>query len=472
MQDIARELRMESRSAARSRFAGKRVHFIGVGGSGMSGLASMLLDCGAIVSGSEPKPNPQTFELARRGARIGRTQMGELLSGQTDLVVRSAAVTDTNAEYLAAKRLDLPVLKYAQLLGQVMCERQGVAIAGTHGKSTTTAMAAFALLECGADPSFVIGGAVRQLGGGSRSGGGRIFVAEACEFDRSFHNLRPTIACITNIEADHLDCYRDLDDIIDSFHTFAELVPPAGRVLANGADPNVARALQGIKAPVQSVAVDRPATWSTRILGQESGCYSGEVSFEGLAIATLRMMLPGTHNLFNATLALAACASCDVDVVKAAEALGRFAGVDRRMTEVGKYNGALIVDDYGHHPTEIRTTLRALRGKYQPKRLLCVFQPHQASRTRLLFDDFAAAFADADEAILSDIYFVRDSEEDRARVSSGELVKQIQLHGQRARHLPRFEQITEYLRSEARPGDLIVTMGAGPICEIAHELAQ
>jgi UDP-N-acetylmuramate--alanine ligase len=217
------ELRKESRSV--SRFSGRRVHFIGIGGCGMSGLARMLLDDGAIISGSEPKPNPQTFELAQRGARISRDQVGELLSREVELVVRTAAVPTDNRELLAAKAYGIPAIKYAELLGQVMAERFGVAVAGTHGKSTTTAMISHALLACGADPSFVVGGTVPQLGGGSRSGRSRYFVAEACEYDRSFHHLRPRVAIITNIEEDHLDCYRDIDEIVESFRTFARLVP-------------------------------------------------------------------------------------------------------------------------------------------------------------------------------------------------------------------------------------------------------
>lgn len=472
MSKVVPELRMESRSAVKSRFAGRHIHFIGIGGSGMSGLARMLLDAGAIISGSEPKPNRQTFELNRLGVKISRTQGGELLSRDIDLVVRTAAVPETNREYRAARSMCLPHLKYAELLGQVMSERLGVAVAGTHGKSTTTAMTAFALLECGADPSFVVGGTSKQLGGGSRSGAGPAFVAEACEYDRSFHNFRPTIACITNIEGDHFDYYRDLDDIIDSFHTFARLVPIDGLVIANGADASVARALKDVPAPVQTVAVDKRADWSTRSLGDEAGAFRGEISSMGNPVGALNLSVAGVHNLFNATMAVAACAACGIDPAAAAAAVSRFRGVDRRMAEMGSFNGAIVVDDYGHHPTEIRVTLAALRGKYKPRRLLCVFQPHQASRTRLLFDDFASSFADADEAILSDIYFVRDSEDERLRVSSAALVEQINRNGRRARHLPKFEQITEYLRNESRPGDLIVTMGAGTVWEIGRDLVD
>src|SRR5438552_12109030 len=238
MSSVVRELRKESRSGPQqqvagtpaSRFTGRRVHFIGIGGCGMSGLARMLIDNGAIVSGSEPNLNPQTFELTARGATITRDQLGELLSRQTDLVVRTAAVSDSNLEYKAALRYGIETIKYAELLGQVMAERYGVAVAGTHGKSTTTAMIAYALSECGADPSFVVGGTVPQLGGGSRSGSSDLFIAEACEFDRSFHHLHPKIALLTNIEEDHLDCYKDIYQIIEAFRIFANLVPENGLI--------------------------------------------------------------------------------------------------------------------------------------------------------------------------------------------------------------------------------------------------
>lgn len=436
----------------------------------MSGLASMLLDCGAIVSGSEPKPNRQTFDLTARGVRISRDQLGELLSGETDLVVRTAAVPDSNLEYKAAQRHGIATIKYAELLGQVMAERYGVAVAGTHGKSTTTAMIAFALTECGVDPSFVVGGTVPQLGGGSRSGQGKAFVAEACEYDRSFHNLRPKVAMLLNIEEDHLDCYRDIDEIIESFRTFADLVPQDGVVLVNGRDANVAEAVRDLKARVESVSLQAGTTWSTIPGALENGCPTGDVFLDSKPVATLKLSLPGEHNLFNATMALAACVACGVDAQQAAEALGRFTGVDRRMTLMGTCNGATVVDDYGHHPTEIRATLAALRQKHRPKRLICVFQPHQHSRTRFLLEDFASSFSEADETIVPDIYFVRDSETERHSVSSADLVEKINRNGHAATHLPEFEQIKSHLRANVRDGDLVVTMGAGNVWEIGRDL--
>jgi len=454
-----------------SRFAGQRIHFVGIGGSGMSGLARMLVDSGAVVSGSEPKPNPQTFDLTRRGVKVSRDQMGELLDRNVDLVVRTAAVKDDNREMLAARALGIKSIKYAQLLGEVMQERFGIAVAGTHGKSTTTAMIAFALLQCGADPSFVVGGTVPQLGGGARSGQSDLFVAEACEFDRSFHNLRPRVAVIMNIEEDHLDCYKNLDEIVESFHAFAKIVPnETGLILANGKDANVVRALAGLTTRTELVAVGEGFAWSVRPTGIQRGCWGGEVSYLGKVVAQLQLSVAGEHNLFNATMALAACHACGVDLKVAAEALDRFTGVDRRMTVVGSYNGATVVDDYGHHPTEIRATLAALRERYAPRRLFCVFQPHQHSRTRFLLEDFATSFAAADETIVPDIYFVRDSESERQRVSSQDMVDRVNHNGQHARYVQSFTDIVTLLKKELGPGDLVVTMGAGSVWEIGRDL--
>lgn len=463
------ELRTESRHPA-SRFAGKRVHLIGIGGCGMSGLASILVDDGAIVTGSEPKPNSQTIELVRRGVKISRDQLGELLCNDVDLVVRTAAIPDSNREFIAARAYGIPTIKYSQLLGQVMQERFGVAVAGTHGKSTTTAMIAHALVGCGVDPSFVIGGTVPQLGGGSRSGEGKVFVAEACEYDRSFHNLHPRVAIITNIEEDHLDCYKDIDEIVESFRQFARLVPPDGLIISNGADRRVVQALAGVAAPVELVALAEGYAWSAKVERVEAGCCRGTVRYKGQPVCELKLSVPGQHNFMNATMALAACRACGVEVRDAAEAVGSFTGVDRRMTEIGTCNSATVVDDYGHHPTEIRATLKALREKYSPKRLFCVFQPHQHSRTRFLLQDFAESFAQADETIVPEIYFVRDSETEKQRVSAQDLVSRISASGQRARHIPEFSAIVEYLREEASAGDLIVTMGAGNVWEIARDL--
>lgn len=471
VEPVVNELRKDSPQA--SRFAGRRVHFIGIGGCGMNGLARILLDCGAIISGSEPKPNPQTFELTRRGANISRDQCGQCLSREVDLVVRTAAIHDNNPEYLVARKLGLEVIKYAALLGQVMQERMGIAVAGTHGKSTTTAMIAFAMSQCGADPSFVVGGTIPQLGNlGSHSGAGPAFVAEACEFDRSFHNLHPRVAIVTNIEEDHLDCYKDLDDIIDSFRTFAAKVPADGVIISLAHDPVCKKALAEAPAPIQWVGLQDDADWQAVPLGIENGCHVGEIRHNGQKVGELHLGVAGLHNLLNATMAIAAMHACNVDLTSAITALGQFTGVDRRMTFMGQYNGANVVDDYGHHPTEIRATLSALRERYKPRRLLCVFQPHQHSRTRFLLEDFAHSFQQADLTIVPDIYFVRDSETEKQRVCAGDLVDRIKANGQEALYLPDFQAIVKYLQVNAAEGDLVLTLGAGNVWEIGRDLTQ
>jgi UDP-N-acetylmuramate--alanine ligase len=371
------------RTIRESRFTGQRVHFIGIGGCGMSGLARILLDSGAIVTGSDPKSSMVTRELTRLGVKISRDQLGQFITDETDLVVRTAAVKDDNTEFAFARAKQLKHLKYAQLLGEIMQERLGVAIAGTHGKSTTTGMVAYALTECGEDPSWVVGGTIPQLNGGSASGAGKAFVVEACEYDRSFHNLHPTIAIINNIDADHLDCYKDLDDIIDSFRHFVSLVPPEGLIICNGNDPSVCEAVADARCRVEAVGIDHPTTWSVVPTGFVDGCPCGDIAYHGQFVASLQLSVAGMHNLYNATVAVATCNACGVDPQLAADAISKFSGVDRRMTLLGMYRGASVVDDYGHHPTEIKATLKALRDKYQPRKFYCIFQPHQYSRTRI-----------------------------------------------------------------------------------------
>ncbi len=457
-----------------SRFTGKKVHFIGIGGCGMSGLANMLLDCGAIVTGSEPKLGDACFKLAGRGARLCRNQIGELLTRDVDLVVRTAAVPDTNPEYLAARRLNLPVIKYAQLLGQIMDERVGVAVAGTHGKSTTSAMISYALVRAGEDPSFVIGGQVPQLGGSSQSGTGSGFIAEACEFDRSFHSLRPTVAVVTNIELDHLDCYRDLDEINESFATFCRLLPTHGRLITNGHDANCRKLQHGLHAGIDFVTLDgkSDASGTFNVVNRrlENGCWAADVLLEGRPLASLRLSMPGEHNLMNAAMALAVCVRLGANAEACARGLNEFTGVDRRMSVIGRPRGSLVVDDYGHHPTEIRVTLKALRDRYAPERLRCVFQPHQHSRTRCLIDEFATCFHDADEVIIPDIYRARDSDDDVAAIGARDLVNRIEQHHADVRHVAALDDIVRQLRSDLRPGDVIVTMGAGNVHEVAHHL--
>ena len=462
------------------RYAGRRVHFVGVGGVGMSGLARVLLDAGAAVTGTDPAVNAQTLALSAAGVEVRREQDGRLVTEGVDLVVHTAAVHADHSELVAARRLGRRVMGYAELLGEVMGDRLGVAVAGTHGKSTTSAMVAHALSECGGDPSFVIGGHVPQLGGGSRSGGGPAFVAEACEFDRSFHKLRPTVALVTNVEEDHLDYYRDLDEIVGAFRHFAALVPAAdrgGAVVCNGDDANTLRAVAGLPA-VQTVGFGEGCDW--RITGEriERGRHVGELTRRGETVARLAPGVPGHHNLHNAALAIVAASFAGADLVDAARAVASFRGVERRMTEMGRVNdhgvrapGATVVDDYGHHPTEVVATLAALRERYSPRRLVCVFQPHQHSRTRDLMDGFASSFADADSVVLPPIFAARDTAEDVRAVTAACLAEKVNaLAPGKAIALPDFSAVGDHLRRATTAGDLVVTMGAGDVWKVARDL--
>ena len=453
-------------------FTGRPIHLIGIGGAGMRALARMLLDRGAVVSGSDNCASGAVERLARQGVTVRMGQKAENLADNCEMVVYSAAINEQNPELLAARQRGVEVLKYSQMLGKLMDERIGIAVAGTHGKSTTTAMVAWTLTQEGADPSFVVGATVEQLGGPSGVGAGKHFVAEACEFDRSFLNLRPHYAAILNIEEDHLDCYRDLESIIEAFRAFSAQVVPEGVLIANGDDRNAVGASRSAACEVQMFGLGEECTWRGANLSAQRGRFQMDVMLAGKKYCKLRVPLPGLHNAYNALAAVALLHHAGIDRERIAETLGRFAGTHRRMMLKAQLEGIAVVDDYAHHPTEIQATLRALRDYYSPQRLLCIFQPHQHSRTRFLLKDFARSFAAADEVIIPDIYFVRDSERERDYICSGDLVSQIRLHGGSAVYLKTFEEIVRRLEEILRPGDLVVTMGAGNIWEVADEIVR
>jgi len=445
------------------------VHLIGIGGAGMRALARMLLDSGARVSGSDAVVCQAVERLRRQGAEVCIGQREENIPAGCEQVVYSAAIAGDNPELAAARRRGVPIVKYSQMLGELMSRRVGIAIAGTHGKSTTAAMVAYALKTAGADPSFVIGATSGQLGGPSGVGGGLHFVAEACEFDRSFLNLQPHLAAILNIEEDHLDCYRDIDAIVEAFGAFAGQVRPGGVLVANGEDRNVARAVGSADCEVETFGLAKECTWRGVGLTEQRGQYGLDVMRGKGVFCRLSLLLPGLHNVYNALAAAALLHHAGVEPEVISGALGGFEGTDRRMTLKGRVGGVTVVDDYAHHPTEIQVTLRALRDHYQPDRLVCVFQPHQHSRTRFLLKDFARSFASADEVIVPDIYFVRDSQREKDYISSQDLVAQIRLHGCEAVYLRSFPEILSYLQERLSGGDLLVTMGAGNIWELADE---
>jgi len=467
-----RMAKASSKTAASSQqppFAGCRVHLIGIGGAGMRALAEMLVDSGAEVSGSDMVGGAALDDLAESGARIAVGQRGENVPDGCDLVVRSAAIHEQNPELVAARQQGVEVLKYSQMLGRLMSQRVGIAVAGTHGKSTTTAMVAYALRAGGADPSFIVGAVVDQLGGPSGVGAGRHFVAEACEFDRSFLNLIPHYAAILNVEEDHLDCDRDLDAIVEAFRAFAARTRPEGVLIVNGEDRSAVAAAETAVCEVETFGLAEDRTWQATNLSADRGTYSADVTLRGEAYGRLAVPLPGRHNVYNALAAVALLHHAGLRRDAIFEYLAGFAGARRRLSKKGAAGGVIVLDDYAHHPTEIQVTLRAIREHYRPQRVVCVFQPHQHSRTRFLLHDFARSFALADEVIVPDIYFVRDSVREKDYISSEDLVAQIRLNGGSAIYLESFEAIARHLQETLRSGDLMVTMGAGNVWEIADE---
>jgi len=448
---------------------GRRVHFVGVGGSGMSGLARLAASMGAACSGSDRGESPTTRAASDAGVAVGFDQSGAALPGELDAVVASAAIKPDHPELVAARSQGVAVLKYADMLGRLMRGRTGVAIAGTHGKSSTTAMLAHVLIATGRNPSFILGARCEQIGGSARIGNDDTLIAEACEYDRSFHHFHPTLAAVLNVEADHLDYYADLDEIVASFAAFVARLPEHGRLLIQHECVHRLTIAGATDAHVETLGFAPQADY--RVTPDHGPPEVAHLDHRKLGrILTFTRPLPGEHMAYNAAAAAILAHRLGVPWEQIGPALSTFQGLDRRMQRLGEFNGTTVVDDYGHHPTEIDAPLRALRQHYQPSRLICVFQPHQHSRTRFLLDEFAASFADADLILIPDIFFVRDSDAERRSVSAQDLVDRLVDRGHNARHTPDTDALLDLLRNTARPGDLVVTMGAGNIDRVARRL--
>ena len=447
-----------------------RVHFVGIGGAGMSGAASLLLESGAVVSGSDLIPFDGLGQLTAAGALISIGHRAEQLPDPVDLVVISAAIPAENPELALARDRRLPVVKYAELLGRLMASARGVAIAGTHGKSTTTAMAVHCFRRAGLDPSFVVGARSAQTGGGSGRGCGPHLIVESCEYDRSFLHLWPESAAILNIEADHLDCYQDLEHVVGAFAEFATQVHPDGLLVCNADDPLVLEAAAATPAEMQTFGFRDSADWQAVDVQCTAGTHRFHVRYRGGRLFTTTLAVPGRHNVANALAATALACHAGAEPESVAEALAEFTGVQRRLTCRGDYSGVTVLDDYAHHPTEIRVTLEAARSRYQPRRMWVVFQPHQCSRTRYFMDQFAESLALADEIVIADVYGARESDPTACRNGAIELTARIHGLGGRARHAPSLEAVTPLLIEHVAHGDLVLTMGAGDVWKVADDL--
>jgi UDP-N-acetylmuramate--alanine ligase len=451
--------------------AGKKYHFVGIGGIGTSGLAKVLMKQGAIVSGSDMGDGTVLQDLAARGATIAIGHREENLPDDADAVIISAAIPATNPELTRAGEKGKKIYKYAAMLGNVFDQFAGIAVCGTHGKSTTSAWIACVLEQAGLNPSFIIGADIPQLGGSSGVGSSNWFVAEACEYDRSFLNLHPQIAVMLNIEADHLDYYRDEDEIVETFADFSRNIRPGGVLVANGRDKNILRILRrpGLTAKVVTYGLDLSCQYTAVNPELIDGLYHFDILYNGKSFGKTRIALPGLHNVENALAVTAVLAEVGLPPTRICELLPGFTGTDRRLMFKGKIGDITVMDDYAHHPTEIRASLAGIRQRYQPKRLWCIFQPHQYSRTRFLLDDFAESFKLADITIVPEIYFVRDTAESKSQVNAASLVQRIVQSGSQALFINEFGGILEYLKENGQPGDLVVTMGAGTIWKVADD---
>jgi UDP-N-acetylmuramate--alanine ligase len=457
--------------------AGKRFHFIGAGGIGMSGLAALLVKHKAKVTGSDQSGGVVIDRLNVSGADIKIGHKEHNLDPASDAVVISAAIRDDNPELKLARQLGIRVYKYAEALGKVFNSYSGIAISGTHGKSTSSAWLAYILKNAGVDPTFIVGADIPQLDGNSGIGEGKWFVAEACEYDRSFLNLKPQIGCILNIEPDHLDYYKDEAEIVEAFRDFALGVKPNGVIILNGEDKNTRQLildsrLRGNDRTIETFGFSRECDYYADNIIEKDGLYEFDVYHKNELLGRTKNSIPGRHNVANALAVIAAAVNAGVEPGTVLRILPGFTGVDRRLMLKAKINGITILDDYAHHPTEIRASLKAIKEHYKPKRLWCVFQPHQYSRTRFLLDDFAESFKLADITIMPEIYFVRDSQESRKEVNSRVLVDKIMARGSEAMFIDGFGAICEYLTKNVGPGDVVVTMGAGDVWKVSDGIIQ
>ncbi len=445
------------------------VHFIGIGGISMSGLAEILLDEGFTVSGSDSHESELTKHLEEKGARVFIGQRAENITDGIQVAVYTAAIHPDNPEFMAAAEKGLPMMTRAELLGQLMKNYQYAAgIAGTHGKTTTTSMVTEILLAADQDPTISVGGILNSIGGNIRVGGSRLFVTEACEYTNSFLSFFPNMEIILNIEEDHLDFFRDINDIRSSFRKFAARVPEGGLVVIGADIDNWREIVEGL--PCRTVTFGRSAEaqyQAADIVYDEFARASFELVVDGRREGRIRLGVPGEHNVYNALAAIALCQALDIDMKDIQDGLARFTGTNRRFEKKGQVCGLTIIDDYAHHPSEISATLAAAKN-YPHRKLWCVFQPHTYSRTKAFLDQFAEALSAADEVILADIYAARET--DDLGVSSRDIAERIRALGTEAHYLGSFDEIEKFILKNCINGDLLITMGAGDIVKVGENI--
>ena len=456
------------------------VHFIGIGGSGLSAIARLLLESGYTVSGSDRVMSSFADEIRKAGATVYIGHHPRNLEG-ADWVVRSSAITEDNLEFKAAKQAGLPVYKRADFLGEWMSAKKGIAIAGTHGKTTTTAMTAWVLSELGRDPSFIVGGVVNNLGVNARAGKGNIFVIEADEYDNMFLGLRPQIEAVTSLEHDHPDFFPTLDSMLRAFQQFIGLLPEDGTLIACVEDPGAAEMITFARKAgknvvgygMQSEATINTPLWVTarEVKPNRRGGYNfvatSNLGAAGSASVEVSLQVPGQHNVRNALAVLAIVDVLGLPREQAAQALAEFSGASRRFQLRGEVDGIKIFDDYAHHPTEIMATLEGARARYPGQRIWAVWQPHTYSRTKTLFLEFAKAFKDADEVIVTEVYAAREPKEE---FTSAEIVSA--MPNLSARYIETLPEVTLHLLGHLQPGDVVLVLSAGDADQVSTDVLK
>lgn len=426
---------------------------------------------GLPVVGTDPHPDDEVrARLEAAGVTVHRVQDGSRIRGDTQLVVASAALSRDHPELEVARQQGIEVVRYAALLGAIVNHSEGVAVAGTHGKTTTTAILVWAFQRAGLDPGFIVGGYVPQLEASAGSGGSRVFVAEACEYDRSFLNLAPHRAIITTVNTDHLDIYGDLAGVQESFAEFAARIRPEGVLVHPADDEAVAPVVGSARCKRLTFSTSGPADLVALDIRADGARTAFELLFDGERTGTVSLRLPGVHNVRNALAALAICVDLGLPLDSVVPGLESFAGVERRFEHRGDAGGVTVIDDYAHHPTEIRALLQGAAMRYPDRRLVVVFQPHQLSRTRLLMGEFASAFGRADLLIVTNVYAARDAGAKAAGLSSATLVERIAQTGTRVERTSDIPATTELLSQRLEPGDVVLTVGAGDVHLVAGEI--
>lgn len=451
------------------------IYFVGIGGISMSCLAEILHDAGFTVAGSDRTKSALTQSLQQKGITVFYGQRAENITNDIDCMVFTSAIHEDHPEYLEAKRRGLPMLTRGQLMGQIMQNyKTSIAVSGTHGKTTTTSMISEILLAADTDPTLLEGGMLKSIGGNLRIGGSDIFVTEACEYTNSFLSFFPTIGIILNIEEDHLDFFKDIDDIRHSFHEFARLLPPDGCLIINGGIDHYTELTSDLHCKILTFCDSRLTS-----TGALADYYPEDIRFDEMGHPTfwlhcagkpsreIRLQVPGVHNISNAIASIALADLLELKEEAITSALLHFTGADRRFEYKGSIGGVTVIDDYAHHPTEIEATLHAAKNMPH-KTLWCVFQPHTYSRTKAFMKDFARALSLADKVVLTDIYAARET--DNLGISSGTLKEELESIGQECYYFQTFDEVENFLLENCINGDMLITMGAGDVHKIGENL--